>query len=526
MKINEIAPVASQIPSVSTQDAKKHFAGNALSNVCFFLFNITTSFFMVPYQKNHLGIANYGTVTLASFIIQYTQVITIVLTNTLYRFVTIHIARGEMDEAHKYFNTQFTAIAWFIGIFFPLGMVISYYSPNLIRLPAGEEWNTRILFMIMYISFLIALIGNPLRVAQFAGQRFDLGNWANIGGQVVRYTTWILVFSVVAPLTWHIGLGVLLESIVVLVASYLIFKRLLPQLKPSLRQFHKRKFADMTKMGAWMAVVQVGSILYLGIDLLIINRLLGPTSTGKYSLILLIAAMLRGLSSTMSGMITPLTVSSYANDDYNTLARQMARAVRLTSLGMGIPLAIICGVAIPFLGWWLGPECKALYPLVWWLLAHQVVTCGVEPLHSVNLAANKMAVPALLTVAGGVFKVILSIVLVKYTSLGICGVAIAGFCAFMLKHVLFTPWYAAYILKIPSSVFYKPLLPSVIVFGAISLTALKLTQVVDMQRFPQLAASIIALLIVSILGVFYLAITKEDRAFLSSVMRKNRQEIA
>lgn len=522
MGVNESHPVAAPVLTVSTQDAKKHFAGNALSNICFFLFNIATSFFMVPYQLRNLGVANYGTVTLAYSFTLYTQVLTVALTSTLFRFVTVHIARGDVDEARKYFNTQIIAIAWFVGIFLPLGLTISYYAPSFVRIPSGEEWNTRILFAAMYLSFLTALVGNPLRVAQFAGQRFDLGNWTNIAGQVVRYSTWIVMFGVMVPLTWHIGLGFLMESVIVLIASAVIFKRLLPQLRPSLRHFDKQKFFDMTKMGTWMTVNQVGAILYLSIDVLIINRLLGPTSAGRYGLILGIAMMLRGLSGTMSGMMTPLAVSSYANNDHKSMARQMARAVRLTSLGMGIPLAIVCGVAIPFLGWWLGPECKILYPLVWWLLAHQVITCGVEPLHSVSVAANKLTVPALFTIGGGVTKVVLSIVLIRYTSLGMYGVAIAGFCAFTLKHILFTPWYAARIVKVPSRIFFNALVPSVLAFGAISLSALKLTRVVDMQRFLPLALCVTAMFVVSAIGVYFLALTKEDRSFLSSAVLRKR----
>lgn len=523
METSDLILSSDQEAAVSTSDAKKHFVANTVSNLVFFVATVVGSFFMVPYQKNHLGIANYGTVTTAHSFTLYTQVLTVVLTTTLFRFATMHLARGDTDEARKYFNTQLVAVVWFVAAFAPLSLIISYYTPSIIRIPGGEDWNTRILFAAMYLSFLVNLVCNPLRIAQFARHRFDLGNWANLAGQVARYATWIVLFGVLAPLTWHIGLGFLLESIVVLIASAVIFRRLLPNLRPSLRGFDKRKFIDMTKMGAWLAANHVGVVLYLSVDLFLINRLLGPASAGSYALILGIAMMLRTLSSTMSSLITPLAVSYYACGDYKSMTRQMARAVRFVSLGMAIPLATVCGIAAPFLAWWLGPECRALYPLVWWLLAHQVITCAVEPLYSINMAANRMSVPALVTVAGGVLKVVLSVALVKFTPLGIYGVAIGGFCAFVLKNTLFTPWYAAHTINVRSWPFYKAMVPSVVVFGVISLTALELTHHVSLHGFAQIAATVASVFLVSVVGTYYLAITEDDREFLRSAAPWNKK---
>ncbi|MGC8862356.1 MAG: lipopolysaccharide biosynthesis protein [Armatimonadota bacterium] len=513
-----------EAPSVSTDEARRHFLGNAVSNLAFFLFNIATSFAMVPYQISHLGLANYGMVTLALSFTMYTQVLTVVLTTTLFRFVVIHVARGDMNEARDYFNTQLIATGWFIAIFLPISCVVSYYTPRFLQIPAGQSWNTRILFVAMYVSFLISLGANPFRVAQFARQRFDLGNWVQIGGQLVRYSTWIVLFSTLAPALWQVGLGFVLESTFVLIVTILIFERLLPQLRPALTGFNRAKFIDMVKMGGWLVVNQIGVILYLSVDLLIINRLLGPGAVGEYSPVLGIAIMLRGLSSTMSGMITPLAISSYARHDYETLVRHMSRAVKLVSLGMAIPLGTLCGIAAPFLVWWLGPQAKGTYPLVWWLLAHQVITCGVEPLYSITTAANRMAAPGISTVLGGLLKVVLSIVLVEYTGLGYYGVAVGGFCAFILKNAFFAPWYAAYVLQRSSRPFYAAMLPALFTFGAAAAAALGLVHVLNPTDFWSLAATAFVTFGASGLGVYYLAMDRSDRRFLNDVARRGGKQ--
>lgn len=502
---------------VSAGAAKKHFAGNSASNIVYFLFNIATSFFMIPYQLSHLGIANYGMVTLANSFVSYTQVLTVVVVSMLFRFVTLHLARGDVDTARSYFNTQFAALVWFAAIFVPIAAVISYATPAFLRIPPGQADNTRILFFLMYLSFLLVLMSNPFRLAMFASQRFDICNWVDIGSQITRYGTWIVLFALLKPASWNIGLGFAAGAAITLVCHMVVSRPLMRHLRPTVREFDRAKFSEMCKTGAWVVVSQVGTLVYLSIDALVINRMLGPTSVGKYCTILGIALMLRGLFSTMSGMMTPVAIASYAKGDFDTLARHMSRAVKFVSLGAALLLAAVCGFASPFLSWWLGPEFRILYPLVWWLLAHMVITSGVEPLHSVNLAANRMAVPGVATVIGGILKLVAAILLVKFTSLGFYGVAIAGTVSLVLLHVCFTPLYVGRTLRMSSLPFYKALVPSVLTFAVASTLAAQVALRLSLATFPRLALSISALFVIFGTAAYFLALSGDDREFLKGI---------
>ena len=72
-----------------------------------------------------------------------------------------------------------------------------------------------------------------------------------------------------------------------------------------------------------------------------INRILGPSSVGKYGTVLGLVVMLKGLSSTMSGMVTPLAVASYATRDFDSLTRNISRASKFVSMGMSLPLGAL-----------------------------------------------------------------------------------------------------------------------------------------------------------------------------------------
>lgn len=501
----------------STGSTKAHFARNTLSNVVYFFFNSATSFLMVPYAIHYLGVANYGMVALANSFVSYTQVFTIMLVSSLFRFVTAHLAQGNTDKAKTYFDTQVVSITWFTAVFLPLACLLSYYTPAFLNIPHGQAVNTRMLFLAMYGAFFATLLSNPFKLAQFVTQRFYLGQWIDIAGQTLRYSTWVLFFSLTVPAMWHVGLGYLLGAAFSLAASAVVSRKLMPQFRPSLRGFNKAAFVEMTKMGGWMTVDQIGTFLALSIDVLVINRMIGPESVGKYSAILGLSIMLRSLSSAMSGIMTPLSVSAYASGDHDALTRHITRAVRMVSLGAAVPLGIACGLAVPFLTWWLGPSFASLYPLVWLLLGYMVITCGVEPMFGVSLGANRMAAPAIVDLCSGLVKLALAIVLIKYTRLGMYGAAVATAVVFVAKYGGFTPWYTAHILERNSWVFYRSLLPAILVFPLVAACALLCTHAFLLTGLLRLALAAIAVTMLACLGIYRIVLDPRDRAFLKSV---------
>ena len=508
--------------TVSTADSKNNFKRNTLINILFFIFNGLTSFFMVPYQIKYLGIASYGMVSLANSFVAYTQILTTTLVGTVIRFVTYHLAREEMDEARSYLNTQFVMSNVFFACFLPIAVAISLLTPTFLEIPAGLENDTRILFILVYVAFLVTIYCCSYQVPQFAKQRFDIKYGIEIGSQTIRYGTWIVVFNLLCltPALWHIGLGYVLGAAFIITTTIISSRKLMPNMQPSLRGFDKGKCREMLGMGSWFTVDQIGAVLYLSIDVLIINRTLGPEATGEYATVLGLAIMLRGIASTMSSMVTPVAVACYARGDYDGLVRNSCRASKFVSVGMALLLGAVCGLAKPILGWWLGEKFVKLVPLVWWLMAHHVINCGVMPLFGVNLAANKIKVPGIATCIGGVFKVVLSVLLIKCTNLGIYGVAIGGMVAFTLKNALFTPYYAGKVIGRSSLPFFASLVPSILVLAAVSGLGTWAANTFDLAKFCLLAPAGIFLLVFGALFAWFIAFTPDDRDFFKNVLKK------
>lgn len=503
---------------ITSGDARKHFLRNTIANIIFFVFNGLTSFFMVPYQIDHLGIAGFGMISLANSVVSYAQIISITLSSTVFRYVTNRIAKNEFADAKQYLNTQTIAIVWFAAIFFPLSCVISYYTPAFINVPPGYAGSTRLLFLLVYASFIISMLYTPFTISQFVKQRFDIKNYIEIASQIIRYGTWIVLFSLLKPQIWHVAVGYVFGAVLSFTATYLAFKMLMPSFRIALRGFSLRRFLEMSKTGGWIAVTQVGVILYLSIDALIINKLISPESVGEYSTILLFAIMLRGLSGMMTAMITPVVLASYARKETESLVNTLTKAVKFVSAGMAVPLGILCGLATPFITWWLGPQFAHLSPLVWLIMAHHVINCGVQPLFNVNVAANKLALPGISTLVGGIIKVVLAIILVVYTDLGIYGVAIASVIGFVANNWIFTPIYAARIMGVSCIPFYRALVSSIVVFALASLSGLALTRAYDLAAFHKLAAAAVCITGFTLVVSYFLLLSRADKQFLVDII--------
>lgn len=504
--------------AVSKAESKRCFVRNTLSNVIFSIFNAVTSFVMVPFQIHNLGMANYGTVVLSQQFVGWTAILTVAITGTVGRYVTLYMARGETEEARAYFSTQRTAALWLIPALIPVAFLVSMSVPLFLKIPKGQELNSRLLFIFTYLSFIVTIPTGIYQVSTFIRQRFDVRNWLEVVNQSFRYTTWILLFAIMTPCMWHIGVGYVIGATAAMAGTAVMFGRLTPELAGA-KGFSYHKFREMLQMGGWMILNQAGALLYLNLDAVIINRMLTPVDVGRYGTVAGLAAMLKVLSMQLSSMMAPVAVACYARQDWEGLIRASSRAVKFLTIAMALPLGIICGLSVPFLTWWLGPEFKSLSILVWLMLGPLVVNMGSQPLLGIPTAANKLAVPGFVTIGGGLLKVVIAVLLIKYTDMGVLGVAVAGAVSLGLKNVVFTPLYCGKIIHQSSAPMFKSMIPAVFVFSVVASTSLWLSQIVDLASTAGLLLS--GLLLFAVFGViiYTIVLNKDDRNFLLQIIK-------
>lgn len=433
-------------------------------NFLSFGINIVVGLWLIPYLIKNLGTAAYGLIPLAMVFTEYVSLITISINSAITRFITIDIQNNNWEKANKTISTAFVAILMLIFLQILILGYITHDIARLINIPEGFVKDAYYLFALTFTGYLISLFSSIFSTSMYAKNRLDLTKTVDISRATVRIITLVSLFVLVKPSLIIVGIANLLGSITSLVLSYSIRKKLTPNISMKISSFDKVIFKRIATMGGWIIISQVGYLLFLKIDLLVINLFIGPEAGGQYAAVQQWNNLIRTIGAILSGLIGPMIIITYSKNDIQGVVKYGYLGVRYLSSIIGIITGILCGLATPLLDVWLGHDFKQFSTLLFIMLCHLSINIGVLPLFSINTALNKVKLPGLATLSMGLINLVMAIVFVKIFDLGILGVALAGLIVLTLKNGVFTPWYASYILKSKISTFYKPLLWGVVLF--------------------------------------------------------------
>ena len=499
---------------------------NVLANISYFAINIVIGLLLVPYFISTLGVAAYGLIPLATSITGYVGIVVQSLNSSVSRFLTIDLQREDYAAANKTFNTAILGISFIVALMVPVIIVAALFIPKIFNVPAGQEQDTILLFLGVFAAFLISSWSGNFTVQLFAYNRLDLQNMVNATNVIVSATLIFITFHYYGPSLAIIGLSYVIGATAASVLSIILAKRVCPDLKLSFHSFDYDKLKAVGDMGVWSIVNQVGTLLFLQIDLIVVNILFGAASAGQYAIVLMWATLLRTIANTIAGVLTPVVFTYYAKGKVNALIKVTNSAVRLMGFLLALPIGLICGLAPQILTIWVGEKFAFLAPLMILLAIHLTINLSVLPLFSVNVAYNKIQVPGILTLLMGGLNIALAFSIPVLFGSGFYGVALAGAIVLTLKNAVFTPWYAARVLGIDGLAFTKSaitgLVPTIIVTAASAITGI----------YVNIASMTSLVLVGGILGLVYMiliwkfGLTAFERELFRSYLPENLRRSA
>ena len=440
----------------------KQTSKNLISNVLYFILSIIIGLFLVPFFINSLGVAIYALVPLATSLTSYINLIIQSLNISVSRYLTIDLHKREFGKANITFNTALFGTLGIIILMLPLVMFISYYAPSFFRIPESQEGAAKILFLGVISALLLQAWTSNFGVSLFAYNRLDLQNIINIVNTLVQVGMIILLFNIFTPSLAYIGGAYLIGAISASAVTIFFSRKINNHLKINIRDFHKSKVKEIMEMGGWVIINQIGSLLFLQIDLIVVNKLFGTLAGGEYSIVLMWSMLLRTIAGMLVGVLTPVILTYYAMDKKGEIITLSKNAVKLTGYAMALPIGYICGFAPQLLSLWVGPEFVKLSPLMFVMLFHLVINLSVTPLFAINVAYNKVKIPGIVTFFMGIGNFLLALILSSITGWGYYGVAVAGAISLTLKNAFFTPYYATRVLGISKTTFVSSMFPGVL----------------------------------------------------------------
>jgi membrane protein EpsK len=456
-----------------------------LSNIGYYAFTVVLNIWFVPYLIGHLGVAAYGLVPLASTVVGYFSVVTLVLNSAVGRYLTIALERNDAEEALSIFNTS---LFGGLGVLLPLAVplcFLAFFPGSMLQIPTGLEGETTLLFLSVAFSFCVSVAMSPFELATYCRDRFDVRNVINLAGSLVRIGLVVVLFSLGHKHVWCVGLGILAATLVQAVGSYLAWRWLLPEMRVSTKAFSWECCKHLLGSGWWIAVNQVGTILFLSIDLVLANRFLGPEVAGRYATCLQWPSLLRGIGMALAGVFGPTVMALYARRNVNNIISYTSMAVKLMGLGLALPVGLICAYAAPLLTLWVGKDFTSYAPVIVLMVFHLSFNQAFLPSLHIPVATNNVRLPGIMQLFFGGLNAGLALTLLSM-GYGVYALAISGAVVLTLRNILFAPLYAAVVIGKPWWTFESAVLPCVIATVIVALTGHWLAGVLPVTSWMQL----------------------------------------
>lgn len=518
--MSQVADVQEESPlnprAVATP-GRARFAANVTTNVFYLACTVAFGMWFTPYLLDHLGAALYGLIPLATSVVSYMTILTQSINSATGRFLTIDLVQGNHEKANQTFNTALFGALLIVCFLTPLVILGAYAAPNVFSVPTGYEGDARWLFTFVGLAFLITAVGSVFVVSAFSCNRFDLQNYAQILRLLVRSGLVVLAFSMLQPAIWIVGASTFVASLFVFGAYVAIWRRLTPQLKVKYRATDRSRFGELFGLGGWVILNQLGALLFVNIDLIVVNMIFGAETAGRYGSVLQLSILLRSLAAAVAGVLTPIVIAKYARGDRDGMVTVSRQAVKFMGLGMALPIGLLCGLAGPFLAIWLGPSFADLDVLLIVLLGHLSLNLAVLPLFPLQMSTNRMRWPGIVTVVMGCLNLGLAIALAKWGPWGAIGVAAAAAVVLTAKNALFTPIYNARIIRLPSWTFLPDLLWGTIAALLIGLATYGIAQLYMPNSWLGLAIVSAIVTVLYAAMAYLVALNRVDRRLLRSL---------
>ena len=488
---------------------------NILSRYAQFLIRFFVGIWFARFLIKTLGIELYGLVPLAWNITNYFALITLIMNAPAGRFLIIERSRGNMGKTANVFNTIFWGHTGLTGLILLVGVAVSWFSPLIFKTPAGHEMDARLIFMSVSGAFVLLTFSSPFNLSTYVTNRLDLRSHNESIQLLMRVG---IAYGLILSFGWKLGavsLGIFVGASIGFFITAAFWRRLTPELKISRPQISVQLLKEITGMGIWMLINQIGSLLFLNTELLIVNFLYGAKATGKYGALLIIPAMLRSMASIISNSLVPPIMDRYARNDIDGVIRIVNQSIRLMGVLMALPLGLICGFSFPILNIWLGPEFGDLYIILFVLTVHLCINISVLPLFSLQVMVKKVKTPGIVTLVMGIINTILAVILGQPEfGLGLLGIAMAGAIVLSIKNAIFTPIYGAYIIKRKKFLFFSPMISGITGFTFIIVLTYISRKVMVITSLWDLLISFVFISIGYLLIAWYVILNKADRTLL------------
>lgn len=509
-------PSSESIPTT----ARSRFVINVGYNAGYVALNTALMMWYISFLVHQLGVSAFGMITLANSLVMFATIFSGSLVASISRFLAIDLNQGNDDAANRTFNTSLALTLIVSGILLLPAAVIVYFLPVLFNVPIGLEVATQWLFVGVGMTILTAMIGSPFGVVSVITHRFDLYNVARSIVSLSRVCIVVSCFTLWSASLWYVTLAFIVSAFIGLIAHVMICRLLAPQLHFNSHAIDSHRFRELLPLSGWSAINQIGFMLLMRVDVLVVNAVFGAVMTGRYGALLLFPLFIYMLSETVTTVLSPAVMVLYAKGDAKGLRLLASQSVKILGIGLALPVGLLCGLGYPLLNLWLGPEFADLDFLLIMLVGYLAFNLATKPLAAILTAYNRVKVQGLVTLGLGIAYVILVIALALWSGWGVVGIAAAGAIVWTIRNVVFLSSYAAFVMDLRWWAFYWPVAIGMLSTLCISLAGKLVAHFWLPKSWPELFLCSAAIGTAYLIIAYATVLNRENRDLLWSLLTR------
>lgn len=510
----------------SVTSSTNNFIGNLLG----FLVTYSISFFLSPYIVGMLGEAAYGFVSLATSFTNYISLATVALNSLASRFIAIAIFNNDQDKAQKYYSSVIIANILLAALFvIPCAVFIAKLE-IFIDIPIGLVWDVKILFAVIFSGFFVSLIASLFSVAVFVENKLYLNAIHNTEAAVLRLLLTVAMFMFLPVHVFYIGIITLVTNLYVIFWQYYYKSKYLPQLTLKISGFELKKIIELIKAGIWNLISQLSGLLNTGLDLLLANKFISPSSMGVLSIASTLPAMIQAVLGSVSSAFTPNLTKYYAHEKYDEMVWELEKSIRMMNLVLIVPMAGITVFGGSFYALWQPTQnSEVLQVLSVLKILCLTFTGGMAAVHEIFVITNKLRPQAIATLISGILNVAIVYILLSTTDTGVYAIAGISSIIAILRNLLFTFPYAAKCIKQKWYVFYKMSFISFATFALLCVVYYVIETVMILDSWIKFIGICVPSGLLGFAIVFFIMLKKTERkaivqkirnVFYSKVLKK------
>lgn len=451
-----------QVKPLPMLKGKSAFAINLISQVSVIAAQMVISLYLTPIVLDKMGTEAYGFVGLVNNFVSYVAVITTALNSLAGRYITIAHHSGDRKGAESYYSSVFFANCGMAVAVLAGSVLLAANIRSVVSVSSELVGDLQLLILLAFLDCALGLIVVVFGIAAFIKNQLYLNSIAQLISSVIRAMLLCVLFLSVAPHMWYYSAAAVVASVAFLALQVWTTRRVTPEYRVRATRFSFPRVLEILKSGVWVSIESVNKLLLTGLDLWISNLFVGAYQMGVFSVAKTIPNALLSVSSRFANLFYPKCAELYAKKNNDELVEQFGFAMRFTAAIMIVPLAGLVVYGLHFYELWLPGRDISELLLIQRLSVLTVISllasALVEPLYYANTLTNKIKGSVLITLGFSLVVVVIELSLLLLTDFnGLFVIASVSSIVMTFRHCLVQPVYAARVLGLRGSSFFKAL---------------------------------------------------------------------